>query len=360
MQRLVPVFVLLFLLPLGLAQPPPADPDLGPVVDVIDDAAGDNIPTILELIEGQTGEELDREDIRVGMDMEFTKGEVNLLGFLVGSARTEITAHLEARIEIRVVSSDRIRALVEGENPYNATAENTTFLSTIYIPADVFRASFSGSVIDNFKADQEDALEIYFRRTFPELQMSDLGISWSNIRAQDVIADEDIFEPPIIADVEMTLNYLRVDSIDSLVASYFDARQEPGPRRQYIADLKKDAGDPLRSRDFFSAAAYSQLVNLTAQPGWAIDIDFQLPRGYEFTYFNEEVSDVTPRTASIHLDALDQDGDAHRVYLASITHKRGVAATLFVVMWAVGLLLATPGRLLYSRRLRRLAKLDEG
>ena len=112
---------------------------------------------------------------------------------------------------------------------------------------------------------------------------------------------------------------------------------------------------PLRSRDFFAAAAYTQLLNLSMQPGWSLDLRMHLPRGYSFTYFNDEVEREGSRGAVLHVDALEASEDVHKVFLASITHRKMVAFALLAALWGVGLVAAFPLRFLYGRyRLPRM------
>ena len=122
-------------------------------------------------------------------------------------------------------------------------------------------------------------------------------------------------------------------------------------------EMKQENGDPLRSRDFFAAAAYTQLLNLSMQPGWSLDITLALPQGYSFTYFNDQVERGGERKATLHVDASTSDEEVGKVFLASITHRRLVALVLFGAMWAVALVAAFPVRLVYGRqRILRIGK----
>ncbi|MFA5944966.1 MAG: hypothetical protein WC876_10940, partial [Candidatus Thermoplasmatota archaeon] len=157
--------------------------------------------------------------------------------------------------------------------------------------------------------------------------------------------------------------YLRIESIPSLLEAYLDSKADHSDdsRKEYIKRMKNENGTPLVERDFFGAAAYTQLLNLSMQPGWSLDIMLHLPRGYSFTYFNEEVESDGERSATLRIGADDEmqpsalgEGD-QKVFLASVTHRKMVAFALLVALWAGGLVVAFPVRFLYGRyRLPRM------
>ena len=115
----------------------------------------------------------------------------------------------------------------------------------------------------------------------------------------------------------------------------------------FFSSASSGASSP---RDFFAAAAYTQLLNLSMQPGWSLDITLALPQGYSFTYFNDQVERVSDRKASLHVDASSSDEEVGKVFLAAITHRRLVALVLFGALWVVGLLAAFPVRFVYGRQ----------
>src|SRR5687767_10942445 len=85
-------------------------PDLGPVAGPVNDALGPVVPPLLGAVYAAAGQNVTREDVRVFVDLNFSKGDVNFFGLLLGSGKAEIQAKIHARLEMRVISSDRIRA----------------------------------------------------------------------------------------------------------------------------------------------------------------------------------------------------------------------------------------------------------
>lgn len=334
-------------------------PDLGPLAEPLDQLLGRVVPPALNATYTALGQNVTREDVRMTVDLNFSKGDVNFFGLMLGSGKAEAQAKIHGRLEMRVISSDRIRAAAEGENAYNVSAENATFLSEAFLPAEVFRATLSAEAIAAFQRDQEAALADYLGRTVPELDILGLEFTWSNVHPQQALTDASLTEPPIVVELDLVVQYIRVESIRSLLGDYFAAQERPDPekesRKEYVERIKDENGTPLRSRDFFAAAAYTQLLNLSMQPGWSLDVRMHLPRGYSFTYFNEEVEREGSRTASLQVNALDSSEDVHKVFLASITHRKMVAFALLAALWGVGLVAATPLRFLYRRyRLPRM------
>lgn len=334
-------------------------PDVGSLVGPLDEALGQVVPPALNTTYGALGQNITREDVRMAVDLNFSKGDVNLFGLLIGSGKAEVQAKIHARLEMRVISSDRIRAALEGENAYNMSAENATFLSQAYLPAEVFRATLAAEAIAAFQRDQESALADYLGRTVPELDILGLEFTWSNVHPQQALGDVSLTEPPIVVELDLVVQYIRVESIRSLLSEYFASQEQPDPekesRKEYVERIKAENGTPLRSRDFFAAAAYTQLLNLSMQPGWALEIRMHLPKGYSFTYFNDEVEREGERGALLHVDALSAEEDVHKVFLASITHRKMVAFALLVALWAVSLVAAFPLRVVYGRyRLPRM------
>ena len=335
-------------------------PDLGSVLGPADDVLGQVVPPALNTTYAALGQNITREDVRIHLWVNLTKGDVNLLGLTLGAGRAEIQAAIHGRLELRVISTDRIRAAVEGENAYNISAENATFLSQAYLPAEVFRASLAAETIAAFQRAEEDALAVYLRETLPEMDVLALDFTWSNVSPTQSFGDTSLTDPPIVLELDLVVQYLRIESVRSLLEGYFAGKRAPDAeakesKKEYIRGLKEENGEPLRARDFFAAAAYTQLLNLSMQPGWSLDIDMTLPRGYAFTYFNEEVDSRSEREASLHLDALESDDEVEKVFLASLTHRKMVAFALLLGLWACGLVLAFPARFLYARyRLPRL------
>lgn len=367
LARLGPALAALLLLAALVAPAMAQGPDLGPVLAPLDEALGQTVPPALALAYNATGQNVTREDVRITLDLNFSKGDVNFLGLLLGSGKAEVQASLHGRLELRVISSERIRAAVEGENAYNMSAENATFLSEVFIPAEVFRATASAEVIAAFQRDQEAAMAEYLARSVPELEVLGLEFTWSNVHPQQALTDVSLTEPPIVLELDLVVQYIRVESIRSLLEAYFAAQGAPEEERErkeskkeYVQRIKAENGTPLQSRDFFAAAAYTQLLNLSMQPGWSLDVRMHLPRGYSFTYFNDEVEREGERGAALHVDARTADEDVHKVFLASITHRKMVAFALLATLFTAGLLAALPFRFLYGRlRLPRLAEMPD-
>ena len=332
-------------------------PDVGPVVKPVNDALGDVVPPVLNMTYGATGQNITREDVRMWLWVNLTKGDVNFLGLTLGAGRAEIQAAIHGRLELRVISSDRIRAAAQGENAYNISAENATFLSQAYIPAEVFRATLAAETVAAFQRSEEDALSAYLREMVPEMDILALDFTWSNTSPTQVFDDASLTEQPIVLELDLVVQYLRIESVRSLLESYFAAQENEAKqsKKEYIRELKEENGEPLRSRDFFAAAAYTQLLNLSMQPGWSLDVMLTVPRGYAFTYFNEEVDSDGKRSATLHLDASESDEKVEKVFLASLTHRKMVAFALLVALWGAGMIVAFPLRFLYGRyRLPRM------
>jgi hypothetical protein len=350
------------LLALGSVSQAQRPADLGPVLEPVDAALGQVVPPALDATYGALGQNITREDVRMWLWVNLTKGDVNFLGLTLGAGRAEIQAHIHGRLELRVISSDRVRAAAQGENAYNISAENATFLSQAYLPAEVFRATLAAETIAAFQRSEEDALGRYLRETVPEMDVLALDFTWSNVAPTQAFDDASLTDPPIVLELDLVVQYLRIESVRSLLEEYFKSQSDRDGakaakegKKAYIEKLKEDNGKPLRARDFFAAAAYTQLLNLSMQPGWSLDVMLNLPEGYSFTYFNEEVESDGERSAALHLDALDSDDEVEKVFLASLTHRKMVAFALLVALWTVGLVVAFPLRFLYGRyRLPRM------
>jgi hypothetical protein len=344
---------LLIVPPAGHAQ----GPDLGPYLKPVDQALGQVVPPALNATYKALGQNITREDVRMFLWANQTKGDVNVLGLLVGSGRAEVQAALHGRLELRVISSDRIRAALEGQNAYNVSARNATFLSQAYLPAEVFRASASAEVVAAFQQGEEDAMATYLRKMLPEMQLLSLDFTWSNVSPTQALGDASLTEPPIVLDINLVVQYIRIESVPSLLHAYTDSGHNPRKesKKGYVQRIKDENGSALRSRDFFAAAAYTQLLNLSMQPGWSLDVDLHLARGYSFTYFNDPVNKKGDREAVLHVDALTSSAEVHKVFLASITQRKAVALALLAATWACAMLVALPLRFLYGRyRLPRM------
>ncbi len=340
-------------------------PDPGPVLKPIDDALGQVVPPVLNATYSATGQNITREDVRMSLWVNLTKGDVNFLGLTLGAGKAEVQAAIHGRLELRVISSDRIRAALQGENAYNVSAENATFLSTVYLPAEVFRATLAAETVAAFQRSEEDALAAYLREAVPEMDILSLDFTWSNTSPTQVLDDASLTEKPIVLELDLVVQYLRIESIPSLLDAYFASKADTSddPKKDYIKRMKHDNGTILQERDFFGAAAYTQLLNLSLQPGWSLEIMLHLPRGYSFTYFNEAVESDGDRSATLRVGESGEDGtpstaadeEVKKVFLASITHRKMVAFALLVALWGASLIVAFPAQFLYGRyRLPRM------
>ncbi|MGB1698004.1 MAG: hypothetical protein ACPHK8_06360, partial [Thermoplasmatota archaeon] len=307
------------------------------------------IPPTLDTVYGVLGQNITREDVRLFLDMNVTKAEVSLAGLLIGSGKAEVQASIDVRAEMRVISSDRIRAVIEGENAYNISAENATWLSELYLPAEVFRATVAAEVVAAFQKDQELALAEMLSDMVPELDVISLDIAWKNVHPFQALTDLSLTEPPIVIEAHAVVQYLRVESIASLLAAYNDRDPGSDGKSDYTKQLKGENGDPLRTREFYSAAAYTQLLNMSMQPGWSLDVTLRVPRGFSFEYANQEVERVNSRELSFRIDENSGSAEEQTVLLASITHRRAVALALFGGLMIAGLVLHAPLGWLYGK-----------
>ncbi len=351
---------LLLFIPLVAAQSVPIDPaieELDPVVEEADKLVGDEVPPALDAAYDAAGQNITREDVRIRFDLNITKGKIGVLDMVLGGGKAIVEAQVQVRVEMRVISTERVRAAIQGDNPFAAQTENATFLSKMYLPAEVFRATLAAEVIASFQEEQEVALEAWLRAMIPELEVDGVEVAWFNTSPLAATTDGSLKEPPIIMTMEATVRYEREESLVGLLSHYMETRDEPdSPKRKYLKELKEENSDPLRARDFFAAAAYSQLLNISMQPGWSLDVWVNLPPGYSIEYANHEVDVDGKRTATFTLDGGTSDQPVRDVFVVSLTHRRGVMTVLLAAMVVVGGVLAAPGHFLYGRRIRRLSK----
>jgi hypothetical protein len=328
-----------------LPAPPP-----NPVTQAVDGAVGSTVVPAVDLVYRLAGQNITREDVRIFVDLNFTQATMNVAGLLVGSALVNVQADIHARMEMRVLSAERIRKLVVGAGGDNVTGENATFLEKLYLPAEAFRASLTAEAAAAFQSAEETALGSYLAEAVPEMQVLELRVGWENVLPTDALTDLSLTEPPIVAKLDLVAQYLRVESVPSLLDAYFHGGSgEDMGKQAYVDRLKRQGGDPPATRDFFAAAAYTQLLNLSMQPGWSLDMDVRIPRGYAFTYVAGAAQPTGDRSLRLHVDGMHTDRPEPHVLLASITQPRAVALALFAALWAVALLAALPVRFAYGR-----------
>lgn len=343
----------LSLTPFGAAQAPDQPlphPDLGPVARAVDGLAGQEVVPALANVYSLLGQNLTREDLRISADINFTKAEMGVMGLLVGAGKAEVQADVHARFELHVISSERVRRMLEGAAGYNLTASNSTFLQGTYLPAEVFRLSLSAEALAAFQKAEEAALSDYLAGALPELQVLGLQLRWSHTQPFEALTDSSLSEPPVTLDLDLVVQYIHIDSIPGLLHAYLESKADPAKRGKdaYVDRLKHSSGDSLARRDFFAAAAYTQLLNLSVQPGWSLDLRLHVPNGYEFTYLNGAAKQESSQAARLHLDGQSANHEVQSASLASLTQPRAVVLLLFGALWGAAGLLAFPFRAAYG------------
>lgn len=391
------LFVGLLLAPLPSAFAQPVDPSvvgdtLRPVLDLV-------VATALPPIEGETGQDLHRQDIRVWVALDVVDVEYDLPGILFGGGKIGADAHAVLRLEFRALAAETLDEAIRSATGDANASLNRTFgvpTSRLALTAEEVRTVGAGLLLSYFQQAEVQSAKQFLERTLPGLLVQDLGATWSetaplsNLIPDEVpdppdpdvdptdpasaaglaslalltgpVRDISLREPPIVLDATARLSYLNRLNLVDMVRSVADPTAEKEARDALKDRLRNEQGDRFRDRNAFNLVGYGQVLNVSVPSGWRIEVSLAVPDGYTIEGVTDElVLAEDHRSAGLALDGLAREKQANPVALATLSNRFLVTTVLLGAVLLAGTALRLPiefGVLSLHHRLaqRRAAK----
>ncbi len=318
------------------------------------------------------GQNLTREDVRVRVDMEFRKIDLDLIGAIFGGGTFEAQARIGLTLDLRAISFDRIKPILEERAGMNITLplERTS----LYITADEMRTLLAGEALRAFQDEQEAATRNLIESSFPDLTVLSTRFTWTNTTpAINMQGDVErggiplLTEPPMTLDATVELQFIHVESLVGILDGYrarkaalardpsLDAAEDA--QKAELERLRAENEGPIFDRSAFSILGITQLLVLEMDPGWDLDVAMRLPQGYTFEYASADVGlskDYSRATAATYARLAGQP--VENPVAVSLSNRYLVTVTMLGAVFLVGFLLRAPTLIVSNWTVARAAK----
>lgn len=356
------VVVLLLVPTLVVAQVPPGLPEPDELRDYASGKLQDYQRNPVEAYEDVNGEQVDREDVRVALAMDFRTLDFDALGVVFGGGTFDAQARLTGRVEFRVLSVERVAQALKdaGLDPCGVgRCYNESFIT-----ADVFRDTLAGEALAAVEAAQERRVEQLIVRTFPNVTVVSTDFAWANVNPAinsqgdpsptdadpepdnvfyQRVGTQRLKEPPVVLDVVFDLQYVQSVSLLEVLRSAGEG-EEP-EKRGLLA-----TSEGFLERNAFQQLGISQEIDIGVPPGWDIAVALRLPQGYTFEDASPEVVlDPSRQLAETYAFAGASDVGVVNPVAVSLTNRFLVTMLLLGATLVVGLAVRVPVALLATR-----------
>jgi len=328
--------------------------------------------TAVAAAELASGTNLTREDVRIHLDLDFRSLDFQTLGVLFGGGDFRAQGRLTAHLEFRAINVSRFYGL-SPRAPPNGSLDRA---GPMVITAGEFRATLSAAAVAAFEAQEQDALTTFVSTTFPDATLLASRFSWSNVSPLDEPTPSpsvpdgpgavrsplpDSREPPVALDTTLDVQYLKRESLVSILQDVLDAqhlspaeRQQKLDRKHLLDEIRGESAGALYERSAFDLLGITQLIVIKMEPGWDLALTLHLPKGYTYEYASPDV-EVDPGHGSASTVTLaDSSSEAVRNPVAvSLSNRYLVAVALACTVLFAGALLRFPTMLVANRVGRR-------
>jgi hypothetical protein len=316
---------------------------------------------------GTTGQRLDREDVDVGMDLDFRDLDFDALGVVFGGGSFRADARLTARLDFHVLSVGRVQESVEDAagrpvdlSEYGLDARDQ------YLTADAFRATLAGEALAAFQHEQEARVVRLVTESFPDVTVLQSRAAWSNTSASaNARGDElpspghpapttDARDPPVTLLTVVELQYQKRQSLVGLL----DGLWGPGADGDAALRERLDAASlhAPQERSAFALFGIPQVIHVDAPPGWDVALRLRLPEGFTFEEASPDVAvDGSLREARTYALARESDEEVGGTVAVTLGSRSLVAFAMLGAVLVAGALVRVPtllaaNRLMHPRR----------
>lgn len=333
--------------------------------------------------EGETGEDLHRQDIRVWVNLAVLDVEYDLPGILFGGGKIGADADAVLHLEFRALAAETLDQAIQSATGDTNASLNSTFgvpTGRVALTAEEVRTLGAGALLSYFQDLEAEAAKDFLQKTLPGLLVQDLSLEWSNTAPvtnfipteqpsapspPDVNVDPSnpqsalgalgpayilgnaggiqLREPPIVLDATARLSYLNRLQLLQIIENAMDPNEAKVARDALKDRLRAEEGDSFRDRNAFNLIGYGQLLNLSVPAGWRIEVGMSVPSGYTIEGVTDElILAEDHRSAGLALDGLAREKQADPVALATLSNRFLVTTILLGAVLLVGIVLRLP------------------
>lgn len=345
----------------------------GPLDAILANATGQALTAVYKT----TGNNLTREDVRIGLLIDFRDLDFDMLGITFGGGRLMAQARVTGHLELRILSVDRITKAIQSAAGDNVNLSQVG-LGGQYLTANEFRATLATEAIAAFEAGEQREVERMITKMLPDITVLATTFEWSGTDPMPVLGSPqlqptdprrpvqaDLVGPPIVLDVTVDVQYLKRDSLYAIVSRGIEKamdrtdaeRQKELEEKDAIARLKAENEGAFYERSAFSTMGLTQLISPEMPPGWDLQTHVKLPLGYTIEYASPDVDvgDSRQTGDTMTLAGLSDEPLSNPVAI-SLSNRFLVTSALLVVVLLSGAILRFPTMLVAKRVVRRAKK----
>lgn len=353
MGRLKVLALLLLMLPLAGAQDPvpiPDEEDLRIIGDTVRPVLDPVVATGIETAEFVLGEDLRREDIRVGVHLNATNADFQIFGILFGGGKVQADFTVDAYLEFRAVNVERLdQALAAFTGDQNITLNGTFGVPTsrVALTSEEVRLLGAGFLLQAFQAYEVAMAQELLMGMLPGLRVLALDVAWSGVTpltwvpgpgssVEPGVPVVPLREPPIRLDVLGEFQYLTRIGLYDTLRGIDMGPAEPDPTKERLTDSQML---PVLERPAFQVMGYGQLLNFTLPGPWRLEVLVTVPKGFTVEHVTDEmVASGDAQSASFALDGRAA-GEGGLAAIATASSRGIVTWALFGVAVFVGIVL---------------------
>lgn len=343
-----------------------------PVPTPLDPVVGEARDDLSGVKQQYVGPDLEREDIDVDLRLEFTDLDFDTLSLVFGGGRFMAKARVSATIDMRAISADRVQEAIDGAMPGVGNLTAVGLEQAEVIPADAFRATFTGEALKAFQDEQEARLAEFIETTIPNVTVLSTSFEWVNISPEESLEEgaslpraaadptgaelydlNDPTEPPITLRATVDFEYLqRTSLLDILETAMKPKTEEEKARKKEVADAGAEY-----DRSAFGLLGIRQVLDLQAERGWNVRVAVIVPEGYTIEEASPDVlvgGDL--REAQVLTLGKDADGKVLNPVSLTLSNRFLVSMALLAAVLLVGGIIRFPVILAvnaWRRRMRR-------
>lgn len=341
-----------------------------PVPTPLDPLAGEAKENLSGLKQQHVGPDLEREDIDVDLRLEFTDLDFDTINLIFGGGRFMAKARVFATIDMRAISAERVQQAIDDSVPGVGNLTALGLEQAEVIPADAFRATFTGQALKAFQDEQEVRLAEFIEKTIPNVTVLSTSFEWVNVSPEEsfergttlppAAADptgaalydlNDPAEPPITLRATLDFEYLqRTSLLDILETAMKPKTEEEKARKKEVADAAAEY-----DRSAFGLLGIRQVLDLQAEAGWNVRVAVIMPKGYTIEEASPDVlvgSDL--REAQVLTLGKDADGKVLNPVSLTLSNRFLVSTALLGVVLLAGGIIRFPVILAVNAWRRRM------